>query len=243
MRKPRVELLILPFLLPYSSAISLASFQVIITNSLSSACLRAYEAEIPGCDRPDFSPGPCSTACTAGLQLTGNTVKQACGAVAVSSSTVLGVVLDGKILSALCPTVASSSAPISLSAGTEVNNKPTTSPTSTPPSTSASTSPSTSTSDSASSSPSSQTSSLLSTSTRIASTQSSISINTNVSYITSLPDATRRPPTATPLNPKPSADGSPFGASAQGGGTGRERNPRGLAALALIGAAAVIWWF
>ncbi|KAI9842120.1 MAG: hypothetical protein M1838_003265 [Thelocarpon superellum] len=96
--------LFLPFLLPTSLALSLSNFQPI--NSSNQGCLAAYNADIPACSTSDFTNGaPCSSACVASLGSVQKTVSQACQGVQGPTNSLLGDLLNGAMIVALCPNV------------------------------------------------------------------------------------------------------------------------------------------
>ncbi|KAI1772430.1 hypothetical protein F4818DRAFT_172072 [Hypoxylon cercidicola] len=87
-----------------SSALSLSNFQVITSNQIPKRCIRAYQSDIEGCTRNDFTKGrQCSVSCVQGLEETADTVNEACGDLNVSQGSLLGIVLSGGLVDTLCP--------------------------------------------------------------------------------------------------------------------------------------------
>jgi hypothetical protein len=93
---------ILLTILPLADALSLANFQQITSIFIPITCQLAYDSQIPSCQVSDFNNG-CSSLCQSGLISVANGVSEACSDVSVSSSTLLGIVMDGGIIQALCP--------------------------------------------------------------------------------------------------------------------------------------------
>jgi hypothetical protein len=100
-RKPAAVLLALPV----ANAFSLANFQIITSVFIPISCLLEYDSQIPTCTASDFNNG-CSAACVAALNSVAEDVTSACSEVNVSSKTLLGIVMNGGIVQALCPTLA-----------------------------------------------------------------------------------------------------------------------------------------
>jgi len=91
---------------PMANALSLGNFQGITSNSIPLSCQLAYAATIPSCTVRDFGGSGCTAACVSGLESVANNVQSACDEVEVSSKTLLGTILDGGIIQALCPALA-----------------------------------------------------------------------------------------------------------------------------------------
>lgn len=92
-------------------ALSLGNFQGITSDSIPLSCQLAYAAEIPTCTVTDFSNSGCTAGCVSGLQSVASNVQSACDSVEVSSVTLLGTILNGGIIQALCPTLAETTQP------------------------------------------------------------------------------------------------------------------------------------
>ncbi|KAI4866893.1 hypothetical protein F4820DRAFT_234438 [Hypoxylon rubiginosum] len=87
-----------------SSALNLSQFQVITSNQIPKRCIRAYQSDIEGCTRNDFTNGKqCSVSCVQGLEETADKINEACGDLNVSSGSLLGIVLSGGLVDTLCP--------------------------------------------------------------------------------------------------------------------------------------------
>jgi hypothetical protein len=93
----------LHLIIPLVSAVSLADFQQ-LTVEVSVSCAIAYDRTIPSCTNSDFTNGAaCSSGCVSGLNQIANGVIESCGGVVVGSSTLLGRIFNGAIVSSLCP--------------------------------------------------------------------------------------------------------------------------------------------
>ncbi|KAI1374636.1 hypothetical protein F4677DRAFT_162903 [Hypoxylon crocopeplum] len=87
-----------------TSALNLSQFQVITSNQIPKDCIRAYQTDIDGCKRKDFTKGrQCSSSCVEGLEETANLINEECGDLNVSPKSLLGIVLSGGLIDALCP--------------------------------------------------------------------------------------------------------------------------------------------
>lgn len=87
-----------------SAALSLADFQLIASNAIPSNCIAAYNSPIVGCSKRDFRSGrQCSADCVKGLLKASSLMDTFCRGVAVDPRTLLGMTLNGQLLSALCP--------------------------------------------------------------------------------------------------------------------------------------------
>ncbi|KAI1465002.1 uncharacterized protein F4812DRAFT_462322 [Daldinia caldariorum] len=87
-----------------SSAVNLSQFQLIISNSISKSCIRAYQTEIEGCNVKDFTSGKqCSAPCVKGLQQEEDLIQEACGDLNISHRSLLGIALSGDLVDTLCP--------------------------------------------------------------------------------------------------------------------------------------------
>ncbi|KAI0180902.1 hypothetical protein GGR52DRAFT_10405 [Hypoxylon sp. FL1284] len=103
-RRRLATLLPLLALVSASSALNLSQFQIITSNQIPRRCIHAYRSEIPGCTRVDFTNGrQCSDSCAQGLQDTAEKIDRACEDVSVNAESLLGIVLSGGLLDALCP--------------------------------------------------------------------------------------------------------------------------------------------
>ncbi|OTA60365.1 hypothetical protein K449DRAFT_383823 [Hypoxylon sp. EC38] len=87
-----------------TSALNLSQFQVITSNQIPKLCILAYQNEIEGCTRNDFTNGrQCSASCVEGLQQEQALIEAACGDLNVSPRSLLGIVLSGGLVDTLCP--------------------------------------------------------------------------------------------------------------------------------------------
>ncbi|KAI1448304.1 hypothetical protein F5Y02DRAFT_415033 [Annulohypoxylon stygium] len=87
-----------------SSALNLSQFQVITSNQIPKSCIKAYQTEIEGCTRNDFTDGrQCSSSCVEGLEQVQDVIDKACGDLNVSAKSLLGIVLSGGLVDTLCP--------------------------------------------------------------------------------------------------------------------------------------------
>ncbi|RDW94707.1 hypothetical protein BP5796_00470 [Coleophoma crateriformis] len=84
------------------NALSFANFQQITSPLIPIKCQLKYDATIPSCTVADFQ-SLCSAACITGLNTAAQTVVNACGGVQVSAATLLGILLNGNQIGALCP--------------------------------------------------------------------------------------------------------------------------------------------
>lgn len=91
--------------LPLTKALSLVNFQDITFSSIALKCQLTYDSQIPSCTVTDFGDAGCSVDCSASLTSVGKSVSKACSDVDVNSNTLLGIIKDGGILQALCPTM------------------------------------------------------------------------------------------------------------------------------------------
>lgn len=88
------------------SALSLANFQIVISNAIPSTCIKAYSHPIHGCFIRDFKGGAlCSSKCTNGLLQAEARIDAACEGVDVNRDTLLGIALRGDLVATLCPGV------------------------------------------------------------------------------------------------------------------------------------------
>ncbi|KAI0386166.1 hypothetical protein F5Y04DRAFT_116702 [Hypomontagnella monticulosa] len=87
-----------------SSALNLSQFQIITSNQIPRKCIRAYQSDIEGCTRNDFTNGrQCSASCVKGLQETEELINEACEDLNVNPRSLLGIVLLGNLVDTLCP--------------------------------------------------------------------------------------------------------------------------------------------
>ncbi|KAI2639594.1 hypothetical protein GGS26DRAFT_274472 [Hypomontagnella submonticulosa] len=87
-----------------TSALNLSQFQIITSNQIPKRCIRAYQSDIEGCTRNDFTNGrQCSASCVKGLQETEELINEACGDLNVNPKSLLGIVLSGGLVDVLCP--------------------------------------------------------------------------------------------------------------------------------------------
>ncbi|CAG8973908.1 hypothetical protein HYALB_00003686 [Hymenoscyphus albidus] len=100
----RSNLLMGMVVLPSANALSLANFQQITSSVIPVTCMVAYNGQIPVCTTNDFNVA-CTAACQTSLLLTGTTVRTACSQGSAGSTTLLGIVMNGGIIQALCPKV------------------------------------------------------------------------------------------------------------------------------------------
>ncbi|CAL3969273.1 hypothetical protein PZA11_006135 [Diplocarpon coronariae] len=107
----RQDHLALYFALPTTLAFSLSNFQQISTGSLPVLCRLTYDTQMVGCTMVDFSNG-CSNACTASLLSIQKAVQDICASANVNAQTLLGIVMNGGIIEALCPAISSTSSSI-----------------------------------------------------------------------------------------------------------------------------------
>src|SRR6266536_4407518 len=89
--------------LPLANALSLQNFQQITSLLIPISCQLAYDEQIASCIVDDFRKG-CSKSCKKGLKSVASDVSDACSSITVSSNTLLGIVMNGGIIEALCPT-------------------------------------------------------------------------------------------------------------------------------------------
>ncbi|RDW88725.1 hypothetical protein BP6252_00757 [Coleophoma cylindrospora] len=93
---------VFPALVSLVNALSFANFQQITSASIPIKCQLKYDATISSCTVADFQD-LCSAACINGLNTAAQTVVNACGDVEVSAATLLGILLNGNQIGALCP--------------------------------------------------------------------------------------------------------------------------------------------
>ncbi|KAI1212264.1 uncharacterized protein F4807DRAFT_364911 [Annulohypoxylon truncatum] len=87
-----------------TSALNLSQFQVITSNQIPKSCIKAYQSDIEGCTRNDFTNGrQCSSTCVQGLEQVQDVIDKACGDLNVSAKSLLGIVLSGGLVDTLCP--------------------------------------------------------------------------------------------------------------------------------------------
>ncbi|KAI1078468.1 hypothetical protein F5B20DRAFT_230407 [Whalleya microplaca] len=87
-----------------SSALSLANFQLIVSNAIPDSCIRAYKSDIDGCKKSDVTNGnQCSSSCVKGMQDEEALVQKYCAGLQVSSGSLLGIALAGNLVDTLCP--------------------------------------------------------------------------------------------------------------------------------------------
>ncbi|KAE9372260.1 hypothetical protein N431DRAFT_456993 [Stipitochalara longipes BDJ] len=106
MRRRNISILLVA---PTANALSLANFQSITSALIPFNCQLTYDSQIPSCTVSDFNNG-CSEICVAGLNTVARAVSDSCSDVRVNSNTLLGIVKNGGIVAALCPTLAKTSA-------------------------------------------------------------------------------------------------------------------------------------
>ncbi|EPE27744.1 hypothetical protein GLAREA_04535 [Glarea lozoyensis ATCC 20868] len=104
----RRNLVMLGFALPSTNALSLANFQQISTGLVPTLCQSTYDGQIPVCTVADFQDG-CSIKCQTALSVLAVQVTTSCITVGASANTLLGIVMRGGIIAALCPTADQSS--------------------------------------------------------------------------------------------------------------------------------------
>ncbi|KAI1384639.1 uncharacterized protein F4822DRAFT_433180 [Hypoxylon trugodes] len=103
-RRRLLDFLLLLAVASTSSALNLSQFQVITSSQIPKRCIRAYQTEIAGCTRNDFTNGrQCSSSCVKGLQATTDLIGDACGDLNVTPNSLLGIVLLGNLVEVLCP--------------------------------------------------------------------------------------------------------------------------------------------
>jgi hypothetical protein len=103
MRKSALIGSFLHLIIPLASALSLTDFQHLSVD-VSETCAVAYDRTIPSCTTSDFTSGnTCSSGCVAGLNQIASGVLESCGGVVAGSSTLLGRIFSGDIISSLCP--------------------------------------------------------------------------------------------------------------------------------------------
>jgi hypothetical protein len=103
MRKGALIGSVLHLILPLASAVSLTDFQK-LTVKVTLACDVAYDRTIPSCTVDDFKTGAtCSSGCVSGLNQIASGVVDSCSGTVVGSSTLLGRIFSGAIVSSLCP--------------------------------------------------------------------------------------------------------------------------------------------
>lgn len=195
----------LHLIIPLASAISLTNFQQ-LTVDVSESCAAAYDQTIPSCTTSDFATGSiCSSGCVAGLNQIANSVLENCGGVVVGSTTLLGRIFNGAIISSLCPSNGkststaqqkSTTAALSTTAHSTsqaVKSTSTKSSTATPSSssTSAASSSSSAVVESSSSAPSSTSTTGVSASSASSSTSSSAAAQTSASHPQTQSDSSR----------------------------------------------------
>jgi len=111
MRRKNISVLLA---VPAANALSLANFQSITSILIPISCQLTYDNQIPSCTVSDFNNG-CSEVCVEGLKAIARSVSKSCDDVEVSSSTLLGIVMNGGIVAALCPTLAETSTQATIS--------------------------------------------------------------------------------------------------------------------------------
>jgi len=89
---------------PLVDALSLGNFQQITATLLPNTCAAAYDGQIPSCTVSDFQ-NSCSLACQAGLGQVATNVQSNCRNVFVNPIALLGIVMNGGIIQALCTRV------------------------------------------------------------------------------------------------------------------------------------------
>ncbi|RKF75406.1 hypothetical protein GcM1_234088 [Golovinomyces cichoracearum] len=102
-------------------AVSLSNFER-ISPSVPARCQEEYNKEIPFCSRTDFTNG-CSPHCITGLYTKAEEVSGACENVSATGNTLLGVVLSGGMVHALCPQPMSKMSKISSTATPTATSK------------------------------------------------------------------------------------------------------------------------
>jgi hypothetical protein len=105
--------------LPLVDALSLGNFQQITAILLPNACSAAYDGQIPSCTVSDFQTS-CSLACQAGLGQVATNVQSGCKNVFVNPNALLGIVMNGGIIQALCPSVEKASSTVTRTSTTAV---------------------------------------------------------------------------------------------------------------------------
>ncbi len=111
MRRKNISVLLA---LPAANALSLANFQSITSVLIPIDCQLTYDNQIPSCTVSDFNNG-CSAVCIQGLNAIARSVSRSCDDVEVSSNTLLGIVMNGGIVAALCPILAKTSTQATIS--------------------------------------------------------------------------------------------------------------------------------
>ncbi|PQE15599.1 hypothetical protein CJF30_00005991 [Rutstroemia sp. NJR-2017a BBW] len=92
----------LVYLLQQANALSLANFQGVSLGSVPLRCLVEYDSSIDVCTLSDFKNG-CSAACQAALTSKAACVSEACSGATVTATSLLGIIENGGIIGALCP--------------------------------------------------------------------------------------------------------------------------------------------
>ena len=102
MRRKYLAIITIPYILPLAEALSLANFQEITSILIPISCQLQYDSQIPTCTVSDFENG-CSISCQSALNSMAARVSNACSDVSVNSNTLLGIVMNGGVVEALCP--------------------------------------------------------------------------------------------------------------------------------------------
>jgi hypothetical protein len=117
-----------------ADALSLGNFQQITAVLLPNSCSSAYDGQIPSCTTSDFN-NQCSLGCQAGLNQVAKNVQSGCANVSVNPNALLGIVMSGGIIPALCPsvekatsTVAKTTTPVAVSSAAASVTIPTANP-------------------------------------------------------------------------------------------------------------------
>ncbi|KAF8866735.1 hypothetical protein BDZ45DRAFT_170717 [Acephala macrosclerotiorum] len=111
------------FALPTADALSLANFQQITSILIPLSCQLTYDSQIPTCTKSDFDDG-CSAGCISALNTVAQNVVDSCASITVNSNTLLGIVKNGGIVAALCPTISTTTSTLLKSSTTPIAVSP-----------------------------------------------------------------------------------------------------------------------
>lgn len=246
-RPPRAAALLA--LASTTSALSLANFQIITSNSIPSPCIVAYNAQIAGCTQTDFTNGnQCSSLCINGLRAEATIVQAICGGLDVNAKSLLGLVLDGNVLETLCPGADSGTTTVQVTVQPSTSSKSTATTTSAQTLTTTSSAQETTTATSTSIQTTSSTAIIDTPSLVSSTTETTISTTTADSQTTQATSTTSVATTATSAastttdsstEPLKGGGGSPFDAVVQGRATNLAVPVLGIFAP-LLGAAMIL---
>ena len=85
------------------SAISLSSFQLVPSDSISPSCLVAYNTPLQGCTGEDFTDGTCSASCMRTIERITRNIQSACESVEPATNSLLDLAMSGLLLEVICP--------------------------------------------------------------------------------------------------------------------------------------------